>query len=69
MNDKINHRIESIGEAERKKFESIKNSLNINLIECSHYATEELVILNEITKLFKDCGFNTSFIEQDNPWA
>ena len=55
-------------EEERKKFESAKNSLNINLIGCSHYATEKLVFLNEIKKLFKDQGFNTSFIKQDNPW-
>jgi len=56
-------------EEERKKFESVKNNLNINLIGCSHYATEKLVFLNEITKLFKDRGFDTSFIEQDNPWT
>lgn len=56
------------GEAERKKFKSIKNNLNINLIECSHYATEKIVILNEIAKLFDLYGLNTIFIEQDNPW-
>lgn len=55
-------------EEERKKFESVKNSLNINLIGCSHYATEKIVILNEIAKLFDYYGFNTIFIEQDNPW-
>ncbi|PIU10859.1 hypothetical protein COT27_00960 [Candidatus Kuenenbacteria bacterium CG08_land_8_20_14_0_20_37_23] len=67
--DFVNKVKNEYGEAERKKFESIKNSLNINLIECSHYATEKLVILNEITKLFKDRGFNTLFIKQDNPWG
>lgn len=56
------------GEAERKKFKSMKNNLNVNLIECSHYATEKIVILNEIAKLFGLYGLNTIFIEQDNPW-
>lgn len=55
-------------EEERKKFESVKNSLNINLIGCSHNATEKIVILNEIAKLFDYYGSNTIFIEQDNPW-
>jgi len=67
--DFVNKVKNGYGEAERKKFESIKNSLNINLIECSHYATEKIVIFNEIAKLFDHYGFNTSFIKQDNPWV
>lgn len=52
----------------RKEFDKIKDRLNINLIECSHYATEKVAILNEIKDIFEDFGFTTVFIEQDNAW-
>lgn len=57
------------GEAERKEFEKEKENLDLNLIECSHYATEKIVLLNEVADLFKSYGFSASFIGQDNPWA
>lgn len=52
----------------RKEFEEIQDKLDINLIECSHYATEKIVILNDINRLFKKYGLKTDFVEQDNPW-
>jgi putative NIF3 family GTP cyclohydrolase 1 type 2 len=52
----------------RKEFEGVKDSLSLNLIECSHYATERLVIVNEVSDLFKKLGVEVVFIPQDNPW-
>ena len=52
----------------RKEFDKIKNQLSINLIECSHYATEKVVILNEIKDIFEGLELTPVFIEQDNAW-
>ena len=40
----------------------------MNLIECSHYATEKLVLINEMSEYFRKLGLFYEFIEQDNPW-
>ena len=55
------------GEEERKKFESIVLSLWINLIECSHYATEKIVMENDFLTLIKSKWIDVEFIKQDNP--
>jgi len=52
----------------RKEFEEVKDVLQINLIECSHYATEKVVMINEIKELFEGYGLHVAFIEQDNAW-
>ena len=56
------------GDEERKLFDAEKNNFKINLIECSHYATEKLVFLIEIPELFKKIEIPYEFLEQDNPW-
>lgn len=56
------------GDEERKIFDAEKDNFKINLIECSHYATEKLVFLREILELFKKIGIPYEFLEQDNPW-
>lgn len=52
----------------REEYEKIKDSLNINLVGCSHYATEKIVIKNEITDLLKKFVENPIFVEQNDPW-
>lgn len=52
----------------RAEFEATKDSLNINLIECSHYATERLVLINEMQYYFKDLGLETEFIDREDYW-
>ena len=52
----------------RQEFEDIKDSLDINLIECSHYATERLVLINEMQNYFKNLGLTTEFIDRVNYW-
>jgi putative NIF3 family GTP cyclohydrolase 1 type 2 len=56
------------GDEERRKFDEVKNELPINMIEASHYATEKLVMVNEIAELFRQNNIPYQFIEQDNPW-
>ncbi len=52
----------------RKEFEAIKDSLNINLVECSHYATEKLVLVNEMQDYFKSLGLETEFVDRADYW-
>lgn len=52
----------------RAEFEAIKDSLKINLIECSHYATEKLVLTNEMLDYFKGLGVTTEFIDRVDYW-
>lgn len=52
----------------RAEFEAVKDSLNINLIECSHYATEKLVLVNEMQDYFKGLGLETEFIDRADYW-
>ena len=56
------------GDLERKEFQKISTNIHINFIECSHYATEKLVLKNEISQLFKSIGIPYEFIEQNEPW-
>jgi len=66
--DYINNIKNDYGEKERLQFASIKDKLNINLIACSHYATEKSVLINEIRDFFKIFSIPSEFIEQDDPW-
>jgi putative NIF3 family GTP cyclohydrolase 1 type 2 len=40
----------------------------MSLIECSHYATEKIVMEKELLDLIKLQGIDAEFIKQDNPW-
>ncbi len=63
--NKINN---EYGMSQRKEVEEYIDKININLIECSHYATEKVVIKDEIKKIFDDLSLISEFVEQDNPW-
>jgi len=52
----------------RTEFEATKDSLSINLIECSHYTTEKLVLINEVQDYFKKLGLLTEFIDRADYW-
>jgi len=52
----------------RAEFETVKDSLNINLIECSHYATEKLVLVNEMQDYFENLGLEAEFIDRADYW-
>lgn len=63
--NKINN---EYGKSQKEEVEEYIKGININLIECSHYATEKLVIINDIKKLFENMDLKCEFIEQDNAW-
>lgn len=52
----------------RTEFEAVKDSLNINLVECSHYATEKLVLVNEMQDYFRNLGSETEFVDRSDYW-
>ena len=52
----------------RNAFEQEKESLHLNLIGASHYATERCVLIHEMTSFFQDHNLETFFIPQSNPW-
>lgn len=56
------------GDEERKTFNKLVGGFDINMVEGSHYSTERLVFVNELSKLFNNIGLSYQFIEQDDPW-
>jgi putative NIF3 family GTP cyclohydrolase 1 type 2 len=52
----------------RSEFERERESLHLNLIGASHYATEKSVMIHEMTALFENLGLTTIFLPQANPW-
>lgn len=52
----------------RVEFEKTKDSLRINLIECSHYATEKVVLLNEMRNYFISLGLPAEFVDRADYW-
>lgn len=66
--DYINKINNEYGLQQKKAFEEMEPGLTINLIECSHYATEKLVLEKEVKQLFIREGIDCQFIKQDNPW-
>ncbi|MFA6322450.1 MAG: Nif3-like dinuclear metal center hexameric protein [Candidatus Buchananbacteria bacterium] len=52
----------------RAEYEAIKDELKINLIECSHYATEKVVLENEMQDYFQNLGLLTEYIDQADYW-
>jgi putative NIF3 family GTP cyclohydrolase 1 type 2 len=58
-----------IGKQYREAFEKVKESVDINLVECSHYASESLVMKIDILDFCtKRWGISCEFLPQDNPW-
>jgi putative NIF3 family GTP cyclohydrolase 1 type 2 len=53
----------------REEFDRLLPLLDITLVECSHYASEALVMRHDIIRLCFDLlGLRGAFIEQDHPW-
>jgi len=57
-----------IGAWYRSQFEKIRHSITINLIECSHYASEAIVMKHDIPKLCSSLGLQCEFLSQEDPW-
>jgi putative NIF3 family GTP cyclohydrolase 1 type 2 len=58
-----------IGQRYRDKFEAIRESLEISLVECSHYASEAVVMRTDMVALCSErFGMDCEFIPQADPW-
>jgi putative NIF3 family GTP cyclohydrolase 1 type 2 len=58
-----------IGRRYRDEFDAIRDSLEISLIECSHYASEAVVMRQDMVDLCATrFGLPCQFVAQDDPW-
>lgn len=58
-----------IGQRYREEFEATRDSLEISLIECSHYASEAVVMRMDLVDLCSArFDLPCQFVPQDNPW-
>jgi len=58
-----------IGRRYREAFDQVREGLEISLIECSHYASEAVVMRRDMVALCADrLGVDCEFIPQSDPW-
>jgi putative NIF3 family GTP cyclohydrolase 1 type 2 len=57
-----------IGQRYRDEFDRIRGDLEISLIECSHYASEAVVMRTDMVVLCRRLGLDCEFVPQDDPW-
>jgi putative NIF3 family GTP cyclohydrolase 1 type 2 len=58
-----------IGQRYRDEFEAVRESLEISLVECSHYASEAVVMRTDVVALCTErFGIDCEFIPQADPW-
>ena len=55
-------------EEHRPQFDAFVESVPLNLIGASHYATEALVLREEMLAPFRDLGLPAEFVPQADPW-
>jgi len=58
----------NIGAWYRSEFDKIRDDITGNLIECSHYASEAIVMRKDIVRLCRDLGVDGEFLPQAEPW-
>lgn len=52
----------------RPKFEEALKRIRLNLVGGSHYATESLVLRDEMVPYFQSLGLAAEFVPQSDPW-
>jgi putative NIF3 family GTP cyclohydrolase 1 type 2 len=55
-------------EQHRPEFDAFVEEVQLNLIGGSHYATEALVLREDMVQLFSDWGLEAQFVPQGDPW-
>ncbi len=55
-------------EEHRPQFDAFVDSVPLNLIGASHYATESLVLRRDMLAYFRDLGLPAEFVPQADPW-
>ncbi len=59
----------AIGQRYRDEFEGIKDNLEISLVECSHYASEAVVMRQDMVSFCTErLRAACEFVHQDDPW-
>jgi len=55
-------------EEHRPQFDAFVDAVPLNLIGASHYATEALVLRQDMIAFFRDIGLAAEFVPQSDPW-
>lgn len=55
-------------EEHRPQFDAFVETVPLNLIGASHYATESLVLRDDMLTLFRELGLDAEFVPQSDPW-
>ncbi len=55
-------------EEHRPQFDQFVDGVDLNLIGASHYATEAIVLREDIVAFFRDLGLPARFVPQADPW-
>jgi putative NIF3 family GTP cyclohydrolase 1 type 2 len=55
-------------EEHRPRFDAFVESVPLNLIGASHFATEAVVMYADMPHVFKTLGLEAEFVPQDDPW-
>jgi putative NIF3 family GTP cyclohydrolase 1 type 2 len=55
-------------EEHRPRFDAFVESVPLNLIGASHYATEAIVLKTDVIDLFGRMGVEAEFVSQEDPW-
>jgi len=55
-------------EEHRPQFDAFVDEVPLNLVGASHYATEALVLREEMLAFFRDLGLAAEFVPQQDPW-
>jgi len=55
-------------EEHRPQFDAFVDQVPLNLVGASHYATEALVLRDDMLAFFRDLGLAAEFVPQADPW-
>jgi putative NIF3 family GTP cyclohydrolase 1 type 2 len=55
-------------EKHRPEFDAFVDEVMLNLVGGSHYATEALVLREDMVSLFHEWGMEAEFVSQSDPW-
>ena len=57
-----------IGAEQRAEFDAMIDDFTVTLIECSHYASEAVVMRHDLLEYCRRFGLPGTFVGQDDPW-
>ena len=60
--------LNNVDEEHRPQFDAFVETVPLNLVGASHYATEALVLREDMLAFFRERGLATEFVAQADPW-